>query len=716
MGAKIGQYSLSRDINDLYNYSNDNIEIYKGKFNEQRGIIIKIKNMKVNNVKKKLDSNPFKNILKENDNFIQSIDYSFLNNNSLISFYYFKDRKKYQSFYSFFQKRNFYYLNCYQMKNIIIQLNEIIKIIYYNKLPFPFFNIYHFYYDINNNKIKYLYFTFYEKNFSNYDFYENFIDNISIKNIEDIIQKKHYINYNIGNFIYNLLFRESPNYNIEINRRKNKFHKLIIPDYKIIDCDKNLFDLLHFLLDFEENDDNINDNLNLIIEEEKNLKLYFSHHYFNENLPNEININHQSKQYFFNKLNDNEIPNEGKIIKNIYKCLEKEIRYQNFKFLNNNFSIVIKNHIIQVYNPKCVNIYNISEIKEGNYSNFRLFDLNNDYIILYHSNSGLLHFILIKERYYNYFSYEIPINLKNENIQIYKEEKNKKRKKNNKKNNETLNNSINSLLVDIDNSDYDEEELQDYKIHISLLTSSNKLLIKRLIKPKYFLNDIIFILDLNDLNKNISNPKIQLMSIIEIGYLSNNSIVENTKINEIIMNDEYNIYFYDSNTFEKKFVLNFKNKNVIYDIYKISDEIFIIKYDYLIYILKNHQIIGTYYTPGNIFISCNFVCLKKNLILLILNKNHSFEKDEEEEEKENQNIGIVIFDNYYYYNDDSITTLLEIKENNYIIKHCVNNNNIDDKKFLYFEKINDNVIFRTYLYKKNKTNLDIKFYSLEEKN
>ena len=55
MGAKIGKYSLSNDINDLYNYSNDNIEIYKGKFNEQRGIIIKIKNMKVNNVKKKLD-------------------------------------------------------------------------------------------------------------------------------------------------------------------------------------------------------------------------------------------------------------------------------------------------------------------------------------------------------------------------------------------------------------------------------------------------------------------------------------------------------------------------------------------------------------------------------------------------------------------------------------------------------------------------------------
>ncbi len=126
-----------------------------------------------------------------------------------------------------------------------------------------------------------------------------------IKNIKDIIPKKIIIIiYNIGNFIFNLLFRESPNYKIIIDRKGNKFYKIIIPDYKIIDYDKHLFDFLHFLLDFEENN-KINDNLNLLNEEEDSLKLYFSHNYFNETLSKEININYQSKEYFFKKLSDN---------------------------------------------------------------------------------------------------------------------------------------------------------------------------------------------------------------------------------------------------------------------------------------------------------------------------------------------------------------------------------------------------------------------------
>ncbi len=197
MGAKIGKYSLSTDVNDLYNYSNENIEIYKGKFNNQKGIIIKLNNIRVNNnknLKKEFNLNIFKNILKENDNFIEFIDYSFLNNNSLVSFYYFNERKKYQSFYSFFKMSKFYYLNCKLMKSIIIQLNEIIKIIYSNKFPFPLFNIYHFYYDINNNKIKYLYFSYFQKHFSNYDFYENFSDNSSNK-YKRYYSKKYYNNY-----------------------------------------------------------------------------------------------------------------------------------------------------------------------------------------------------------------------------------------------------------------------------------------------------------------------------------------------------------------------------------------------------------------------------------------------------------------------------------------------------------------------------------------
>ena len=70
-------------------------------------------------------------------------------------------------------------------------------------------------------------------------------------------------------------------------------------------------------------------------------------------------------------------------------------------------------------------------------------------------------------------------------------------------------------------------------------------MIKRIIKPKCIFNIIIFILDLNNLYRNNINPKIQLLSIIETRYQRNNSIVENIKNKEIIMNDKYNIHFYD---------------------------------------------------------------------------------------------------------------------------------------------------------------------------
>ena len=108
MGTKIGKYSTSTDIDDLYNYSNKKIEIYKGKYNKQKGIIIKLNNITIQNknAKKEFDANvkSINNLLKDNDNFIQLIDYSFLQND-LISFYYFNERKKCQSLYSFFKKR-----------------------------------------------------------------------------------------------------------------------------------------------------------------------------------------------------------------------------------------------------------------------------------------------------------------------------------------------------------------------------------------------------------------------------------------------------------------------------------------------------------------------------------------------------------------------------------------------------------------------------------
>ena len=70
------------------------------------------------------------------------------------------------------------------------------------------------------------------------------------------------------------------------------------------------------------------------------------------------------------------------------------------------------------------------------------------------------------------------------------------------------------------------KKLEDYNIHISFLTSNNKLLIKRLIKRKYILNDIYF--RFKRFNINIFNPRIQLLSVI--GYSNNNFIIEIEKI------------------------------------------------------------------------------------------------------------------------------------------------------------------------------------------
>ena len=438
MGTKIGKYSTSTDIDDLYNYSNKKIEIYKGKYNKQKGIIIKLNNITIQNknAKKEFDANvkSINNLLKDNDNFIQLIDYSFLQND-LISFYYFNERKKYQSLYSFLKKKNLYHLKCSEIKNIIIQLNEIIKIFYSNKLPFPFFDIYQFYYDNKNKKIKFLYTTFFENYSSNYNFYQVFLENIPNQNIKDLIQKKNYINYNIGNFIFNILFRESPKYNILVDVMGNKEYKLIIPDHKVIDYDQYLFDLLHFLLDLKEKNKE-SENINFLNEEEKSLNLYFSHNYFKNILTNGLINNYQPKNYYIKQLNDDEIPNEGKTMKNIYTNYKRN----EFEILYNYFSIIIFDNIVQVYNPKGENIYNIEDIKENYYTRLHFFDLKNDYIILYNTITGLLHFILIKETYYNYFSYKIPINLENKNIQIsLNDMKNKKKKKKKKKKNKNKN-------------------------------------------------------------------------------------------------------------------------------------------------------------------------------------------------------------------------------------------------------------------------------------
>ena len=200
---------------------------------------------------------------------------------------------------------------------------------------------------------------------------------------------------------------------------------IIIPDYKIIDYDQYLFDLLLFLLNLKEKN-KVSGNINFLNEEEKSLNLYFFHNYFKNILTNGLINNYQPKSYYIKELNDDEIPNEAKAMKNTFTNYKRD----DFEILYNYFSIIIFDNIVQVYNSKGENIYNIEDIKENNYTRLHFFDLKNDYIILYNSITGLLHFILIKEKYYSYFSYKIPINLENKNIQISPNDvKNKKKKK-----------------------------------------------------------------------------------------------------------------------------------------------------------------------------------------------------------------------------------------------------------------------------------------------
>ena len=291
---------------------------------------------------------------------------------------------------------------------------------------------------------------------------------------------------------------------------------------------------------------------------------------------------------------------------------------------------------------------------------------------------------------------------------------NKQKKKKKKKNRiELLRIDFNSSISDID--DDPNVNMEDYHIFISFLTSDNKLLIKREINSKYEIIDLFFVLDLNDLNEN-SNPKIQLETIIEMGYIKNYFISENKKNKEIIMNiNDENIVFLDSNTFEKKLMLNFKKPD-LFGFKKLGEEIIIIKYTNLIYILKNHNIIGTYYTSNNLYIN-NLILWKKNFILLCLQKKSYFYEEEEEEEDEKENyekIGFVIYDNIKEFNSfNRKTILLEIKENNFIVKHDVKED-IDFSNYHFFKvNKNDNILYNHLIFYSRKSP-DFKFYILEE--
>ena len=106
-----------------------------------------------------------------------------------------------------------------------------------------------------------------------------------------------------------------------------------------------------------------------------------------------------------------------------------------------------------------------------------------------------------------------------------------------------------------------------------------------------------------------------------MGYINNNFICENKKNKEIIMDiDEKDLAFYDSNSFEKKFILKINDNIDLLKFKQIDDETIIINNKNLIYILKNHNIIGTYYIPKNFKFETYFFLRNKKFILFFVKK------------------------------------------------------------------------------------------------
>ena len=93
-----------------------------------------------------------------------------------------------------------------------------------------------------------------------------------------------------------------------------------------------------------------------------------------------------------------------------------------------------------------------------------------------------------------------------------------------------------------------------------------------------------------------------------------------------------------------------------------------------------------------------------------------YDDDESDEDEVNyEKIGCVIYDDVEKFNKFNVkTVLLEIKENNFIIKHDVNDNVIDFDEMIFVYK-NNVTNFMTYLMGNSKYWPDYKIYSLGTK-
>ena len=619
-------------------------------------------------------------------NMIKLDNISYLKKEEKVTvFFEFKERKNYQTIEKYIDGIEPYYFSCLDIKEIMSFLNKMLIMIKEKKLPIPFLSPKDCFIDKNYKKInfnydkeiKYLYIYPYLEYFSDqgFNFYKKILSILPNK-VKNYFPKSKYLNWNIGLFIYLILFRDTPNYQLKVKSVLNKeklYYSIDIKDHKIPDKDENLFDLLHFLLDIEVTEIIKENILDENIENEL-FKQYLSHSFFNNNnIINtfEIVTDIKPKKYYLKEINENQISD----------LIEEEEQKKNL------FSNVIKDCTLLFNNKSLFVVYNVlKQIKVYNYDLELLYDykktisipssINN---IVFKFDNGIL-FYNHSENSDFYYYY------------IFKKDS-------------LILNKLNFPVIGNDNETKNGTRKYKFDYQEYFVTSSNKLLVRKIRKNDYYydreINISILIYDLDNLISGKNNYIINLIGIINFELFSNSKrIVENIKKKELICVFSDFLHFYESETYKLKFKLYLGNYN--YDIRKLNSEMFLINQSNTFYILKNHQILFTIFSKKNNLVFKSGILINDKFLLCIVNNSYyGFSK-------KFQKYGKVINDESNKENYCDRIIFLEINDNDYI-KHHLDyfNCNSNSKSIPEYFNFKDNII-------RSKDKKGYKYFILEE--
>ena len=655
----VGKYKIKTkdDCDSRYSsnfYPNTKIEIIKAYNGFEKGYLLIIptkRELYMSNLN--LMKEVFEKITtaqKEKDILLKVNEYLYEELNKSVEVYFsFPERSNFISINDYIDGIDLYYLKCSDIKRIAIKLNEIIKYIKQNNFPIPFFSPEHFFFDKTTlTKIKYIYIYPYLQYFDpkGYDFYSR-ISSIIPKKVKSFFPESNYLNWNIGLFLYRILFRETPNYQIKI---KNGiiYYSIDIKDYRISDYDESLFNLLHFLLDIEvKENNNIRDNLKQ--KEDELYNIYLSHPFFQNEINNKFEVikySLQKKTYILKKI-------KKKTISSLIKEIDKYNRLSMY-----DISKVLKITIEPIF------LFNNSELFVIiNFKKIEVYDIN--YKLLYKTSDNEIN-IKIIHRLENGFIFYLEKNI----YGIY------------------LFNKKNYIKIIIDFpvylKDAGDDNLIEYKQYF--ITNNNKLIIKK--KTNDYHYNMFLVYDFNGLIIG-TNKKFQLETILSFKLFENpDMIVENVKSNELIsIIDEY-IYFYENEIYNLKFKLYIGKKNG--KIKKAGDEIFLIGFTNYFYVLKRHKFLFTFCCKSGFWDLEYGILLNNNLLLCLIYQNYHYYSS-----YEHLKYGVEIIDhpNGKYpkdHNEDYYYRLILYQIDDYsAIKQNIN---VENKEFIQYYYLKDNII------------------------